>query len=137
MRHSTSYVIAFSLVAAVAACSSHRERFVTTEERTVAVRQPVAPPKMVDITIINLHGEQAADPTQEKVVGTIVNSGDRKVSGISIRVNALDRAGNVIRTVTTPPLAHEIAPLGGKAEFEALMPQDDAVAGYHAVAIAR
>ena len=66
-----------------------------------------------------------------------VNGGDKQVSGLSIRVNALDEAGNVVRTVVTPPLAQTIAPSGGRATFEALMPRDAAVAGYHAVAIAR
>jgi len=52
-------------------------------------------------------------------------------------VNALDRSGNVVRTVTTPPLAQPIDPNGGRATFEAYMPKDDEVAGYHAIAIAR
>jgi hypothetical protein len=84
-----------------------------------------------------LHDEPAADPAQEKVVGTIINDGDKRVSGISIRVNALDSSGNVVRTIVTPPLAQPIDPSGGRATFEAMMPRDPNVAGYHAVAIAR
>lgn len=69
--------------------------------------------------------------------GTIINDGDRPVSRIAIRVNALDVSGNVVRTVTTPPLSQTIDPFGGRATFETLMPRDRTVAGYHAVAIAR
>lgn len=120
----------------VAACSGKRETSVST--RTVAVEERSIPaPKMIDISIINLHDEPAPDPTQEKVVGTIVNAGDKRVTGISIRIDALDRAGKVVNSVTTPPLAQSVDPFGGRATFEAFMPRDEAVAGYHAVAIAR
>jgi len=54
---------------------------------------------MVDISIINLHGEPAADPSMERVVGTIINEGDRAVSRLSIRGNRnhrfARRSGNV------------------------------------------
>lgn len=124
------------LVLPLAACSSKR----VVETSSVSVEQravPAPPPKTIDISIVGLHDEPAPDPAQEKVVGTIVNDGDKRVSGVAIKINALDRGGAVIRTVTTPPLAQPIDPHGGRATFEALMPKDPAVAGYHAVAIAR
>lgn len=92
---------------------------------------------MVDISIVNLHDEPSTDPSQERVVGTIINQGDKRVSGLSIRVNQLDASGTVIRSVTTPPLAQTIDPNGGRATFEAMIPADSRSAGYHAVAIAR
>jgi hypothetical protein len=129
-------VVALLAVTLVAACAGRRETVVTT--RTTQIEQRTLPaPKMVDISIVNLHDEPALDPSQEKVVGTIINTGDRRVSGLSIRVDALDAGGRVIRTVTTPPLAQPIDPNGGRATFEAFMARDETVAGYHAVAIAR
>jgi hypothetical protein len=110
---------------------------VKTTRATVIEDRDLPAPKMVDISIIDLHDEPALDPTQEKVVGTIVNAGDKQVTGLSIRVDALDRGGRVVSSVTTPPLAHTIAPHGGRAQFEAVIPRDQAVTEYHAVAIAR
>jgi hypothetical protein len=122
----------------VASCGPERREVVTQQRRTVSVQeQTMAAPKAIDISIVGLHDEPAADPAQEKVVGTIINDGDKRVSGISIRVNALDSSGNVVRTIVTPPLAQPIDPSGGRATFEAMMPRDPNVAGYHAVAIAR
>jgi hypothetical protein len=128
---------ALGLTAIAGGCApQHHERVVTT--RTVAVEERTVPaPKMVDISVVGLHDEPTADPTQEKVVGTIVNSGDRQVTGLTIRVDALDSRGSVLHSITTPPLAHAIDPYGGRTTFEAFMPRNDAVAEYHAVAIAR
>jgi hypothetical protein len=122
----------------LASCGpKHHEVVSERHTTTIQERNVAAPPRAIDISIVGLHDEPAADPAQEKVVGTIVNDGDKRVSGVSIRVNALDRSGNVVRTIVTPPLAQPIDPAGGRATFEALMPRDPAVAGYHAVAIAR
>jgi hypothetical protein len=134
-------IAAFLLASAVAlplfsSCAAKRETVVST--RTVTVDEhTVSPPKMVDISIVNLHDEPTTDVLREKVVGTIINDGDRPVSRLSIRVDALDRAGNVVHTVTTPPLAQIIDPFGGRATFEGSMPRDGTVAGYHAVTIAQ
>jgi hypothetical protein len=130
-----SFVV-FALVLPLAACSGKRETVLETSSVAIQERT-LAAPKMIDISIVGLHDEPAVDPSQEKVVGTIINDGDKRVTGVSIKINALDRGGNVIKTVTTPPLAQPIDPNGGRATFEALMPRDPEVAGYHAVAIAR
>ncbi len=117
-------------------CGPHRqERLVST--RTVTIERNLPAPKMVDISIIGLHDEPALDSAQERVVGTIVNHGDRQATGISIRVDAIDEDGHVVNSITTPPLHQEIDPYGGRARFEAFMPRDSDVTGYHAVAIAR
>ena len=129
-------VIAAIVMPFAASCAPQRHEVVTRQTTSIEERT-VAAPKMIDISIVGLHDEPATDPAQEKVVGTSVNGGDKQVSGLSIRVNALDSAGNVVRTIVTPPIAQTIAPSGGRATFEALMPRDEAVAGYHAVAIAR
>ena len=129
-------VVAALVLPLAAACAPRRHEIVTTR-RTVIDEQTVHAPRMVDISIVGLHNEPAIDPRQEKVVGTIVNDGDKRVSGLSIRVNAIDDAGNVVHTVVTPPLAQTIDPAGGRATFEAYMPRDPAVAGYHAIAVAR
>jgi len=134
-------IAAFLLATALAlplvfSCAAKRETVVST--RTVTVDEhTVPPPKMVDISIVNLHAEPTTDVSREKVVGTIINDGDRAVSRLSIRVDALDRTGNVVHTMTTPPLAQTIDPFGGRATFEASMPRDGTVAGYHAVTIAQ
>ena len=121
----------------VSSCASKREAVVATETVTTVDEYTLPAPRMIDISIVNLRDEPTADPSREKVVGTIINDGDRPVSRIAIRVHALDATGNVVRTVTTPPLSHPIEPFGGRATFEAFMPRDGAVAGYHAVAVAR
>lgn len=127
-----------TLVLPLAACSAHREeRVVTSSRRTVVEEQAIPAPKMVDISIVNLHDEPTTDPSQERVVGTIINQGDKRVTGLSIRVNQLDGTGTVLRSVTTPPIAQTIDPNGGRATFEAMIPADPRSAGYHAVAIAR
>jgi hypothetical protein len=121
----------------VSSCAPKRHAVVSTETVTTIDEHTLPAPKMIDISIVNLHDEPTADPSEEKVVGTIINNGDRPVSRIAIRVDALDATGNVVRTVTTPPLSQTIDPFGGRATFETFIPRDRAVAGYHAVAIAR
>ncbi len=129
--------LAAAVLLILPACASH-ERVVATRTTTTTVeRTAVAPPRMVDISIVGLHDEPATDPAQERVVGTIVNAGDRRVTGLSIRVDAVDDTGRVVNSVVTPPLRQEIDANGGRATFEAFMPRDAAVAGYHAVAVAR
>lgn len=138
-RASVALTAALMLAALSAvACAPAHPRVVATRTTTTTVEQHVIPaPKMVDISVINLHDEPALDSTQEKVVGTIVNDGDRKVSDLTIRVDALDSRGAVLHSITTPPIAHAIDPNGGRTTFEAFMPRNDAVTEYHAVAIAR
>ncbi|MBI4515986.1 MAG: hypothetical protein HY699_09260 [Deltaproteobacteria bacterium] len=125
-----------------AACAAKRETIVSST-RTVTVDQgKPAPPRvvdtpMVDISIVDLGEEPTADPRTEKVVGTIINQGERPVSKISIRIELLDDAGNLVNSVTTPPLAQTIAARGGRATFEASVPRNPAVTRYHAVAIAQ
>lgn len=128
---------AAAVVSLTSACGPKRETVVRHE--SVAIHQPAVPqpPRTIDISIVDLHDEPAPDPSQEKVVGTIVNDGDKAVSGLSIKVNALNSAGQIVRSITTPPLRETIAPGGGRTRFEAFMPADAAVAGYHAVAIAK
>ena len=120
----------------VASCSADRE--LTTASRQVReVVVPPSPPRMTDISIVNLHDEPSGDPGTEKIVGTIVNHGDRAVSQLSIRVDAMDASGRVVGTVTTPPLAETIPANGGEADFTALMAASPEVTTYKAVAIAR
>jgi hypothetical protein len=119
----------------VSSCASQRET-VTKQERVV-VTQPLPDPKMTDIAIYDLREEPAGDPAQVKVVGTIVNRGDRPVSQLSIRVNALDQTGRVVTSVDTPPFEQTIDANGGSATFAALVPRSSAVTTYHATAIAR
>lgn len=128
-----------SLVAVVLAssCAPKHRAVAATETVTTIDEHTLPAPKVIDVSIVNLHDEPAADPAGEKVVGTIINDGDRPVRSVAIRVNALDADGNVVRTVTTPVLAQTIDPFGGRATFETVMPRDPAVAGYRAVAVAR
>ncbi len=120
----------------VASCAAERQTTVVTR-RTVVEERTLPAPTAIDISIVDLHDEPTADPAKEKVIGTIVNDGDKRVSGLSVQLNALDRSGHVIRSITTPPIMQPIDPAGGRATFEAFMPRDPEVAGYHAVAIAR
>jgi hypothetical protein len=92
---------------------------------------------MTNITFVDLHSVPAPDPTKEKVVGVIVNKGDKAVSKMSIRVEGLDASGAVLTSAVTPPLDQTIDPLGGRATFEAFLPRNDAVRAYHAVALAK
>ena len=132
---SAAVIVVAGLLPLVASCSAD------CETKTVArqVRETVVtpPPRMTDISILNLHDEPSGDPTTEKVVGTIVNNGDRAVSQLSIRVDAIDGSGRIVSSVTTPPLAQTIPANGGQADFSALMAANPAVTTYKAVAIAR
>lgn len=120
-----------------AACGAKRETIVSSTHTVTVDQGKPSPPRMVDISIVDLHEEPAADPQMEKVVGTIINQGDRPVSKLSIRIDLLDDAGNTVNSVTTPPLAQTIAALGGRATFEASVSRNPAVRTYHAVAIAQ
>lgn len=133
----TPWLVGLLMLPLAAACSAKQERVVSTRTVTTVEEHAIPAPKMVDISIVDLHGEPALDPAQEKVVGTIINAGDRQVTGLSIRVDAIDGVGRVVRSITTPRLAQVIDPNGGRATFEAIVPRDDAVIGYHAIAIAR
>jgi hypothetical protein len=122
----------------IAACAErHQSALSTRTTTTVEQHVPLPPPEMVAISIVNLHDEPAANPGRERVVGTIINQGDKPVSRLSIRVEALDDSGNVVDSTTTPPLAQTIDPFGGQATFEASMPRNSSVTTYHAVVIAR
>jgi len=127
-------VLAVSLASS---CASRPSRVATTEVVTTTERHVVAPPRMIDVSIVNLHDEPTYDRGTEKVVGTLVNDGDRAVGRVAIRVNALDADGAVVRSVTTETIATTIDPNGGHATFEAIMPADPEVVGYRAVAIAQ
>lgn len=129
-------VLMVAVLPLVASCSAERR-----EQRTTAVQvreTTTTPlPPMTNITIVNLHDEPSSDPSSEKVVGTIINNGDKAVSSLSIRVDAMDGSGRIVNSVTTPPLAETIAANGGQAQFSAIMARDPAVTTYKAVAIAR
>jgi hypothetical protein len=120
-----------------AACGAKRETIVSSTHTVTVDQSKPSPPPMVDISIVDLHEEPAADPRMEKVVGTIINQGDRPVSKLSIRIELLDDAGKLVNSVTTPPLAQTVAAFGGRATFEASVPRNPAVTTYHAVAIAQ
>lgn len=128
-------IVVAGLLPLAASCSADRET--TTVARQVRETVVTPPPRMTDISILNLHDEPSGDPTTEKVVGTIVNNGDRAVSQLSIRVDAIDGSGRIVSSVTTPPLAQTIPANGGQADFSALMAANPAVTTYKAVAIAR
>lgn len=128
-------VAGVAAIALLASCGAERhETMRTVQTRETSV---VPPPRMTDISIINLHDEPSTDPATEKVVGTIVNNGDRAVSQLTIRVDALDGTGQVLNSVTTPPLEETIAANGGMGQFTAQMSKNPAVTTYHAVAVAR
>lgn len=120
----------------LASCSAERRTASTSAVQVREVTTTPLPP-MTDISIINLHDEPSGDASSEKVVGTIVNNGDKAVSQLSIRVDAIDGSGRVVNSVTTPPLAQTIGANGGQGQFSATMARDPAVTTYKAVAIAR
>lgn len=128
-------VIAVLLPLLASCAAERRETQVATRQVRETVVTPLPP--MTDISIVNLHDEPSGDPSTEKVVGTIINRGDKAVSQLSIRVDAMDATGRVVSTVTTPPLAETIPANGGQADFSALMAANPAVTTYKAVAIAR
>jgi hypothetical protein len=131
--YSTLFALCLAATAFGAGCSAERSTMVT---RTTAV-ETAPPPGIVAISIVGLHDEPSADPYQERVVGTIINNGDKPVSRLSVQVNALDSTGNIVDTITTPPLEQTISPMCGQARFEAQVPKNPAVTAYHAVAVAR
>jgi hypothetical protein len=128
--------VAFAVALPLSGSGSERR---TVEQTTVAKTTvpPPPPPTFTAISFTDLHPEPSADPSTEKVVGTIINSGDRPVSKIAIRVEGKNDAGQVLTSVVTPPLDQTIDAYGGRATFEANLPRVASVTTYHAVAIAR
>ena len=137
-RSAKTFAIAVAAGGALlSACGAERE---TTVVRHTTIEQRAAqpPPRMAAISFLDLHGEQSVvDPSKERVVGTIVNHGDKPVSRLSIRVEGLDAGGGVVTSVVTPPIEQTIDPLGGRIQFEAFLPYSSSVQAYHAVALAR
>lgn len=123
-------------LALLASCAAQKKEMSTSSVKVREVTTTPLPP-MTNISIVGLHDEPSGDPTTEKVVGTIINNGDKAVSQLSIRVDAMDASGRVVNSVTTPPLAETIAANGGQAEFSAMMAKNPAVTTFKAVAIAR
>lgn len=121
----------------LSACSGRRTESTTTYD-TVSVQRTIQPPpRMVAVSFQDLHEGYATDPSIERVVGTIVNDGDRPVSKLSIKVEGLNDSGQVLASVVTPPLDQNIDPLGGRAQFQADLPRTPGITTYHAVALAR
>jgi hypothetical protein len=137
LRKTCSVFFGLSLVAMPVAfgtgCAERRHMVTQTRVEESATR----PPPITAISIIDLHDEPSTSPTNETVVGTIVNQGDKPVSQLSIQVNALDGNGRVVNSVVTPPLPQTIGAFGGRAQFQTEMPKDPTVTAYHAVAVAR
>lgn len=136
-RNVVALLVGAAAVVSLASACGPKQTVVRHESVAIEQRPAPQPPRMIDISIVDLHDEPAPDPAQEKVVGTIVNDGDKPVTGLSIKVNALNSSGQIVRSITTPPLRETIAAGGGRTRFEAFMPADAAVAGYHAVAVAK
>jgi type IV pilus biogenesis protein CpaD/CtpE len=128
-------VVLVAVLPLLASCAAERRDRTSTVNVREVTTTPLPP--MTDISIINLHDEPTSDASSEKVVGTIVNNGDKAVSQLTIRVDAIDGSGRVVNSVTTPPLAQTIGANGGQGQFSATMPRDPAVTTYKAVAIAR
>ena len=125
------------VLSAFEGCSAKRETVVSSTKTVTMEEGRVTPPSMVDISVVDLHDEPTSDARMEKIVGTIINHGDKPVSRLTVRVDSLDGQGRVVNSVTTPPVAQTVAALGGRASFEASVPRDALVTTYHAVAIAQ
>jgi len=134
-RAGVGAVVAVAAVSLLASCAAERRERTSTVQVREMTTTPLPP--MTNITIVDLRDEPSGDPSSEKVVGTIVNNGDKAVTQLSIRVDAMDGSGRLVNSVTTPPLAETIAANGGRGQFSATMPRDPAVTTYKAVAIAR
>lgn len=118
------------------ACAARRTETTTTYD-TVSTQRIVPPPRMVAISFQDLHEGYTTDPAVERVVGTVVNDGDKPVTKLSIKVEGLNDSGMVLASVVTPPLDQNIDALGGRAQFQADLPRTPGVTTYHAVALAR
>src|SRR4051812_38148748 len=88
-RNAVILVLAVAFPLIVSCAPKHR--VVASTQTVTTVNEHVVPaPRVIDVSIVNLHDEPASDPASEKVVGTIINEGDRAVDSIAIRVDALD-----------------------------------------------
>lgn len=135
-RHGAAAIVTLvTVLPLLASCAAERKERIATVQVREMTTTPLPP--MTDITIVDLRDQPSGDPSSETVVGTIVNNGDKAVSQLTIRVDAIDGSGRVVNSVTTPPLAQTIAANGGRGEFAATMPRDPVVTTYKAVAIAR
>src|SRR5262245_46950259 len=111
VRTAGTLAIVIGAATLLSACATERQTTVTRSTTVQQQRTMVPAPAMTAISFQDLRGEQSlADPSKERVVGTIVNHGDKPVSRLSIRVEGLDSGGGVVTSVVTPPLDQTIDP---------------------------
>lgn len=121
----------------LAACAAQREQSTRTVTETVIGEADAMPPATTDIAIVELREEPADDPAFVKVVGTVVNHGDKPVERLTVRVEALDAQNRALTRVSTEAAEVVIPANGGTGTFEASVPRSAATTRYHAQAVAR
>ena len=98
--------------------------------------EAIAAPERLDVAIIDFHETPSADRKTLSVTGTLVNRGTRTTSSVHVHVEALDKNGTVVASVSPVPSTQLIAP-GSTATFSAAFENRPEIDRYHAEAISR
>jgi hypothetical protein len=93
-------------------------------------------PEQARIEIIDLQEIPEPEVRRVRIAGTLVNQGSIATTQISIKVRAVDGAGNVIASIYGVPTTQNIPP-GGSTAFTAWFDDSPQIQRYHVEAIAR
>lgn len=98
--------------------------------------EQLKPPERLDVAIIDFKETPSAERGTVLVTGTLVNRGTRTTSDVRVHVEALDKTGAVVASVSPVPSTQLIAP-GSTASFSATFENRPEIDRYHAEAISR
>lgn len=86
-----------------------------------AVQRDLATPVAAGIAVTDLRSQPAENTAFTDVSGTVVNDRSTSVSGVTVRVQQIDHAGQVLDSVPATLSSQTIPPNGGRVQFSARM----------------
>ncbi len=86
-----------------------------------AVQRDLATPVATGIVVTDVRSQPAENAAFTDVSGTVVNDRDTPVSGVTVRVQQIDYAGQVLDSVPATLSSQTIPPNGGRVQFSARM----------------
>ncbi len=109
---------------------------VPTPNPGIVYEEDLRPVEKTRIEIIDLRETPSPDKARMTITGTLINRGTKTTSELSVRVEALDEAGDVVLGVSAVPDTERIAP-GATGTFAVTFDHRPGVTSYHVEAIAR
>lgn len=86
-----------------------------------AVQRDLATPVATGIVVTDLRSQPAENAAFTDVSGTVINDRSTPVSGLTVHVQQIDYAGQVIDSVPATLSSQTIPPNGGRVQFSARM----------------